>query len=70
LDEATSLGAAIAGGVGIGFFADYTIAESLTPIVDTLYPCSENRDKYDKMYDLFNHLYDALEPLYAELAGI
>jgi xylulokinase len=70
LDEATSLGAAIAGGVGIGFFADYAIAESLTPVVDTLYPCPENRDKYDKMYDLFNHLYDALEPLYAELAGI
>jgi xylulokinase len=68
LDEATSLGAAIAGGVAVGFFPDYSIAESLTPVVDTVYPCSNHREKYDHLYGIFNRLYDALVPLYEELA--
>jgi xylulokinase len=70
LDEATSLGAAIAGGVAVGFFPDYSVAEQLTPIVDIAYPCSENREKYENMYGLFNRLYDALAPLYEELAVV
>lgn len=70
LDEATSLGAAIAGGVAVDFFPNYSIAEQLTPVVDTLYPRPENREKYDKLYRLFNHLYDALVPIYDELAAI
>jgi xylulokinase len=70
LDEATSLGAAIAGGVAVGFFPDYSIAEQLTPIVNVTQPRSEYRGKYEKLYTLFNRLYDVLEPVYGELAQI
>jgi len=70
LDEATSLGAAIAGGVAVGFFPDYSVAERLTPIEDTVFPRSENREKYQKLYSAFNHLYDAIAPIYDELAAI
>jgi xylulokinase len=70
LDEATSLGAAIAGGVAVGFFPDYSIAEQLTPVVDVIEPCRDHREKYEKLYTLFNRLYDVLEPVYGDLAQI
>ena len=70
LAEATSLGAAIAGGIGIGFFKDYSIAESLTPIIETLTPDPEIHKKYETLYPLFNELYETLVPMYDKLASI
>jgi len=68
LEEATSLGAAIAGGVGVGIFADFTIAEKLTPIVDTTLPNAAHKPVYDRLYAVFNRAYAAFEPLFDELA--
>lgn len=67
LAEATSLGAALAGGVGVGIFKDFSIAEALTPIVDVVNPNLALKPLYDRMYSLFNRTYSALEPLYADL---
>jgi xylulokinase len=70
LEEATSLGAAIAGGIGVGLFKDFQIAETLTPILDTTRPNLANQPLYDRLYRLFNQAYDALAPLYEQLAEI
>jgi xylulokinase len=68
LEEATSLGAALAGGIGVGLFKDFTLAEKLTPILDTVEPNPGVQPVYDRMYRIFNQAYDALVPLYEALA--
>lgn len=70
LDEATSLGAAIAGGVGVGIFKDFSFAEELTPIVETLYTDPDVQLKYQALYALFNELYEALVPMFTKLADL
>ncbi len=70
LTEATSLGAALAGGVGMGIFKDFSLAETLTPIIDRVNPNPELKPLYDQLYDLFNRTYSTLEPLYDDLARI
>jgi xylulokinase len=70
LAEATSLGAALAGGIGVGIYKDWSLAESLTPIVDELSPNPALAGMYEKMYRIFNQAYKAFEPLYTEIATI
>ena len=70
LEEATSLGAAIAGGVGVGIFPDFSVAEQLTPIVDTTLPNPALKPLYDRLYAVFNRAYAACEPLFDELAEL
>jgi xylulokinase len=70
LAEATSLGAALAGGIGVGIFKDWDMAESLTPIVDQIQPNSHNFDRYAHLYDIFNRAYEAFVPLYTEIASL
>jgi xylulokinase len=48
LEEATSLGAAIAGGVGTGIFRDFGVAATIVQIAETFRPRSEVRDVYDQ----------------------
>lgn len=67
LAEATSMGAALAGGIGVGMFPDFNLAESLTPIVDQVDPDLVNKPIYDHLYDIFNQAYDAFEPLFEKL---
>jgi xylulokinase len=67
LSEATSMGAAIAGGVGVGIFKDFSVAEILTPVVDTTQPNSALKPLYDKMYEFFVKAYPAFEPLYQDI---
>ena len=68
LEEATSLGAAVAGGVGVGIFPDFGIAERLTPVIERLEPDPTLRPLYDRLYAAFNQAYDLLAPLYDTLA--
>jgi xylulokinase len=68
LEEATSLGAALAGGIGVGLFPDFSVAEKLTPIVDTIQPNAGLGPLYDRLYGVFNRAYQAFEPLFDELA--
>jgi xylulokinase len=64
LSEATSLGAALAGGVGVGLYPDFSLAEDLTPIIDSAQPDLAIKPLYDKMYRVFNQAYQAFEPLF------
>lgn len=65
LAEATSFGAALAGGIGVGIYKDWSMAEQLTPIVDEIQPDPANRETYRRLYAFFNQAYEAFVPLYA-----
>lgn len=67
LDEATSLGAAITGGVGAGLFDSFDVAERLFQVNVEIMPNSANLAKYRKLYKLFNDAYYSLENIFAEL---
>jgi xylulokinase len=70
LAEATSFGAALAGGIGVGMYKDWSLAETLTPIVDELQPNPELTGLYEKLYGVFNRAYDAFEPFFTEVATL
>src|SRR5699024_2372075 len=67
LTEATSLGAAVIGGVGVGEFNDFGIVKQFNSIQSEQRPNMQNVDLYKKMYNVFNHSYDALFDIYEQL---
>src|SRR5690606_23480036 len=69
LQQATSLGAAIAGGVGIGLFPDYSVAEELAQVVAQEDPDPRAAEVYESRYPVFQELYRALEPVFPKVAG-
>ena len=70
LQEATSLGAAIAGGVGVGLFKDFRAAEKMIQIVDTHDPDPEAHERYERLYAVFQSAYRALVPVFEEIASL
>lgn len=68
-EEATSLGAAVCGGVGTGMFADYHVVKHFNRTEMTILPDPGRAVQYRKLYGIFNRTYEALVPIYAELAG-
>jgi len=70
LAEATSLGAALAGGIGVGLYPDWSMAERLTPIVDETLPNPATAPTYARLYDFFNQAYETFAPLYDRAAGL
>jgi xylulokinase len=67
---ATSLGAAVCAGVGVGVFDDFGVAAQFSPIAGTDQPSSEHKVTYDKTYELFARAYKTLEPLFGELVEL
>jgi xylulokinase len=67
LDEATSVGAAIAGGVGAGVFPDFGVATTIVKVAETYEPQAAVRDVYDRQYEVFQEAYRALVPIYDRL---
>lgn len=70
LEESTSIGAAICGGVGIGVFEDFKVAKKFNKIVDEVKPRDEFKEMYNNLYEIFNETYKALVPIYSSLANI
>jgi xylulokinase len=67
LEEATSLGAAVAGGVGVGVYKDFSIVEHMNPVVSTVEPNPTSKETYNKLLNVFNSAYEALIPVYEQL---
>jgi len=67
---ATALGAAIAGGVGVGLYPDYSVARDLIPVIEAEKPDPDTRVRYEALYDLFKQSYVALEPIYEQLTAL
>ena len=70
LAEATSLGAAIAGGIGVGLFTDYSIAHELVRVEPGEQPDPGRSQQYARLLELFQRTYALLEPVFEDLAGI
>lgn len=70
LAEATSLGAAIAGGVGIGLFPGFGVAHKLVRVAEGETPNPDDSRRYAALYDLFQRTYSLLEPIFQELATL
>jgi xylulokinase len=70
LEEATSMGAAIIGGVGAGVFKDFNVIDRFIKIESELMPNESNRQQYLKMMPIFDECYYALENIYEKLAKI
>lgn len=68
LREATSYGAAIAAGIGVGLFEDYGIAKQLINMRDEIRPEPSWSEVYEAGYSVFRELYPALRPSFAALA--
>jgi xylulokinase len=69
LAEAAALGAAIAGGVGVGLYPDYGIAHKFVHVEEAERPRSDACGRYNELYALFQDVYRALEPIYDRLAS-
>jgi xylulokinase len=70
LSEATSLGAAIAGGVGVGLYSDYGIARQFVEVAETERPDAARHHQYDEIYALFLDAYRGIERLFPRLAAL
>ena len=70
LEEATSMGAALVGGVGVGLYSSFSMIETMNDIAATVTPDQGARKTYDKMLPVFNQLYDALAPAYEAIAAL
>ena len=68
--SATALGAAIAGGVGVGIYPDYSVAQRLAPVARVDLPNPATQARYAALYALFQQSYAALEPIFQRLAAL
>jgi xylulokinase len=66
--DATSLGAAIAAGVGVGIFSSVADGCRAVAVERTLRPDPEKRAAYDSAFDLYLSLYPALKGAFARRA--
>jgi xylulokinase len=62
VDEATALGAAVVGGVGVGLFEDFEVAEHMSERTEEHRPTRTAHDRYRGEHETFLDAYRRLEP--------
>ena len=72
IEEATSMGAAAAGGVGVGIWKDFSKVDEMVQIASEAKPRAELRALYDELSGIFEEAYAALEgaSLFRRLAAV
>ena len=65
--EATSLGAAIAGGVGVGIFDSFAAADRFIHVSEAARPEASAQAHYAELAPLFQAAYRGLEPVFGQL---
>ncbi len=70
VDEATSVGAAVVGGVGVGIFDDFSIAPTLSRRTARREPDPDRTAGYRRTYELFLDAYRRLEPWFDAVADV
>lgn len=68
IEEATSVGAAIAGGIGIGIFSSIEDADRLVKVTEEVPPVQEDIPVYKKQYRLFAQSIELLGDIFTGLA--
>jgi len=69
LEEATSFGAAVAGGVGVGMYKGFHVVKDMIRIKDRIKPEESNCAKYRALYPAFKNAYTQLIDIFKVLAG-
>ena len=64
------MGAALAGGIGVGLYPDFNISRTMNPIVKSVDPEPEAQAIYQRSYAIFEALYDAVVQVYDMLAEV
>ncbi|HLE53172.1 MAG TPA: xylulokinase [Anaerolineales bacterium] len=73
LEEATSMGAALVGGVGIGLYPNFDMFETMNRVVEEVQPDPGAQALYQQLFPIFESAYHALEPInemLTELVGM
>lgn len=70
LEEATSIGAAVCAGVGVGALSSFEEVSKFVRPVGEFEPEAEHSALYEKMLPVFDHSYHALCGVYDEIAGM
>jgi xylulokinase len=70
LEEATSMGAALAGGVAVGLYPGFSMAERMNHVAETFQPDAHSQAIYDSIYPLFEEAYWGLEPVFEKISGL
>jgi len=68
LEEATSMGAAVIGGIGAGAFRDFNVIDRFITIEAEQTPAEANRQKYAQLMPVFQQSYHALCDVYDRLS--
>jgi len=68
LEEATSMGAALAGGIGVGLYPGWEMSETMNAIADTVLPDPEAQRAYNRQFPIFEAAYRALLPVFDLIA--
>lgn len=69
LEEATSMGAAVTGGVGVGLYKGFDVVHGMVKTDRVHTPDPEAARAYRRLLPLFDQAYHALEPVFAGLAS-
>lgn len=70
LEEATSMGAALVGGVGIGLYPDFSMSQQMNEVIETVESNADAHQTYGQIYPIFNATYEALTPIFAMIAEL
>ena len=68
LEEATSMGAALVGGVGVGLYPDFAMIETMNRVAETFEPDPATQAAYERILPIFEAAYQALAPIYDMMA--
>ena len=69
LEEATSMGAAVTGGVGVGLFKDFDAIDRFIEVKNVHEPNPEAVKAYGPVKEMFELCYQSLLPVYQKMAG-
>jgi xylulokinase len=70
LDEATSMGAAVSAGVGVGIYKDFSAIEQYIAVAKSYEPDRQTVDIYKEIKTIFDQAYQALLPVFPELSKL
>jgi xylulokinase len=70
LEEATSMGAALTGGVGVGLYPDFSMSETMNQVVEVIEPDPAGQAAYERLYPIFEATYEALRPIYEMMSQL
>ena len=69
LEEATSMGAAVTGGVGVGLFRDFDAIERFIEVKNVHEPDPDAVKAYGPVKEMFELCYQSLLPVFEKMAG-